>query len=50
MIELLIAILLGLASPTDSTNESESTAQASIEYSLQETGNENQQTPPPQPQ
>lgn len=50
MIELLIAILLGLSSPVASTNESESTLQASSEYSSQETGNENQQTPPPQPQ
>jgi septal ring-binding cell division protein DamX len=50
MIELLIAILLGLASPTASTNESESTTQASSEYSLQDTGNENQQIPPPKPE
>jgi hypothetical protein len=50
MIELLIAILLGLVSPMASTNESESTIQVSTEYSLQDTGNESKQNLPPKPE
>jgi hypothetical protein len=50
MIELLIAILLGLASPTGSTNEVGFTTQASSESILQDTGNENKQIPPPKPE
>ena len=50
MIELLIAILLGLASPLASTNESESTIQASSESTMQDTGDENKQVPPPKPE
>ena len=47
MIELLIAILLGLASPSGNTKES--TTQTSSEYNMEDTGNESKQTPPPQP-
>jgi hypothetical protein len=47
MIELLIAILLGLASPTASTNESESTTvQAISENVTEDTGGGDKQIPP----
>lgn len=47
MIELLIAILLGLASPLASTNESESTTvQATSENVNEDTGGGVKQIPP----
>lgn len=47
MIELLIAILLGLANPTASTNESESTtAQTVSDNVIDDTGGGLKQIPP----
>lgn len=47
MIKLLIAILLGLSSPTASTNESESTtAQTGSDNVIVDTGGGDKQIPP----
>jgi hypothetical protein len=47
MIELLIAILLGLVSPIGNTNESKSaTKQTSSENVIQDTGGGDKQIPP----